>query len=204
MRSTSPGCAISAARLLRASSVSACSALPIRLVVVSWPALSRKMHWCSSSASDQGLAVGLALDQPRQHVGVGVAGLRAALVDQPSQIRRASRPRRGCRRRPARASAPARARRGSRATSRAAGRARRAATPSRLPMISIGIDAAKSVDQVDAAPLPPSRRAARRPARPGPAPSPRCAAATSAPRIARRTRVCSGGSLKTRLVVWCS
>ena len=26
----------------------------------------------------------------------------------------------------------------------------------------------------------------------------------SAPAISRRTRVCSGGSLKTRLVVWCS
>ena len=36
------------------------------------------------------------------------------------------------------------------------------------------------------------------------APSPRCARGVSAPAISRRTRVCSGGSLKTRLVVWCS
>ena len=33
---------------------------------------------------------------------------------------------------------------------------------------------------------------------------PPMARGVSAPMISRRTRVCSGGSLKTRLVVWCS
>ena len=52
-------------------------------------------------------------------------------------------------------------------------------TPSRLPMISIGIAAAKSSIEIDLALAPPSRRAARRRALPVRAPSPRCAAATA-------------------------
>jgi hypothetical protein len=47
------------------------------------------------------------------------------------------------------------------------------------------------------------RQEAGPPARSGQAPSPRSRAAI-APMISRRTRVCAGASLKTRLVVWCS
>ena len=60
--------------------------LPIRLVVVSCPALSRKMQLCSSSFSRQPLAIVFSLDQPGQHVAVGVAGLCPAPLHQDLEI----------------------------------------------------------------------------------------------------------------------
>ena len=109
-------------------SSSACSPLPIRFVVVSWPALSRKMQLCSSSASVSRSPSPLALDQSRQHVGLGIAGLARGARRPASRGRRdMSRTARLPALALAPASAPARARRGSRATSRAAARARRAA-----------------------------------------------------------------------------
>ena len=49
---SSAGCASSRSHCSRCVS-SACVPLPIRLVVVSWPALSRKMQLCSSSSSPE-------------------------------------------------------------------------------------------------------------------------------------------------------
>ena len=70
-------------------------------------------------------------------------------------------------------------------------------------MISIGIDAAKSSMRST---WPLSAIASSSPSTSVSSPGSiaamwRC---DSAPRISRRTRVCSGGSLNTRLVVWCS
>ena len=102
--------------------------LPIRLVVVSWPALSRKMQLCSSSARAQRLAAfavrsGASARRPRgrpaRHGGAR-PGLRgSAELAHRAVAALELRPR----------SAPARARRGSPATSRAAAPAPRSAPP---------------------------------------------------------------------------
>ena len=76
----------------------------------------------------QALAVLFALDQPGQHVALGIARMRAPVGDQALEIgeerRTACSPRARCS-----SSAPARARPGSPATTRAAARAPRAAPP---------------------------------------------------------------------------
>ena len=59
---------------------SACTPLPIRLVVVSWPALSRKMQLCSSCRSVSSSPSASALEQPRQHVLVRVERMRAPVA----------------------------------------------------------------------------------------------------------------------------
>ena len=64
--------------------------------------------------------------------------------------------------------------------------------------------AAKSAIRSTAAAAPPSRRAGGRPASTRRGSIAAMWRGVSAPAIRRRTRVCSGGSLKTRLVVWCS
>ena len=76
-------------------------------------------------------------------------------------------------------------------------------TPSRLPITSTGISAAKSSMRSTA------RLSAMRSSRLSTSAttlgSMRAIARWfTAPTISRRTRACSGGSLKTRLVVWCS
>ena len=100
--------------------------LPIRLVVVSWPALSRKMQLCSSSGALERLAA-LACDQPRQHVELADRPARRGAARPGLRGRAGTRAPRDCRVAAARRSASARARRGWRATSRAAARAPRPA-----------------------------------------------------------------------------
>ena len=58
------------------------SALPIRLVVVSWPALRMKMQFCSSSGFGELAALVLAANQPRQQILLGIARMDAAIRDQ--------------------------------------------------------------------------------------------------------------------------
>ena len=169
------------------------------------PALSRKMHCAAARSRSAARRRSSPCDEPRQHVGVGVARMRAPLVDQRAQVGGHLDDRPVAARRRAPASAPARARRGSRATSARSGPRSRVR------------HAEQVADDLDRNRAPRTRRSGRRRrrsarrveqaarrARRAPAPSRRCARCDSAPTIARRTRVCSGGSLKTRLVVWCS
>ena len=118
--------------------------LPIRLVVVSWPALSRKMQLCSSSGSLSRSPSTLALDQPRQHVLVRVTGVRRRAATRPSRQRHEAAHRRDCRAPARRPPAPAPAPTGSPATSRAAAPRSACGTSSRLPITSTGMRAAKS------------------------------------------------------------
>ena len=120
------------------------SALPIRLVVVSWPALRMKMQFCSSSVSVSLRPSCSPRDQPRQQVLLGIARMAAAILDQPLQIGGESRAPRRCR-----APSAPRVSTGSSAPRIASDQPRsgpRSAcgTPSRLPMISTGMAAAKS------------------------------------------------------------
>ena len=179
------------------------SALPIRLVVVSWPALRMKMQFCSSSVSVSCAALVLAVDQPRQHILLGIARAAAALVDQALQIGGEVAHRIVAERQLLR-----RQHRLERAEDRERPAAQRAALGMRhAEQVADDLDRNRGgeiLDQVGAALRAPSRRAAGRPARPAPPPSRRCTRFDSAIWIARRTCVCSGGSLNTRLVVWCS
>ena len=133
----------------------------------------------------------------------GSPGLRAPVGDEAPQVGQELRRPPARRARAAPASAPAPARPGWPATSRAAARAPRAARPA-------GCRSPRSA----------RRRRSRRSGRPSPSSAmrssrPSTSAATGAsmsaiargvkaPAMMRRTRVCSGGSLNTRLVVWCS
>ena len=140
-RLDSAGSAISRARSC-GHSTAATSALPIRLVVVSWPALRMKMQLCSSSLRRQPLAVGLALDQPRQHVFLGVARRRAPPRDKDLEIVEEIRHRVIAARSSSvstGSSAPRIASDQSRSGSRSS-----CGTASRLPITSTGIAAAKS------------------------------------------------------------
>ena len=76
-------------------------------------------------------------------------------------------------------------------------------TPSRLPITSIGIGGGEVFDQIDVAlaAIASSSRSTNAIRSGSISDDPR---GDSAPMISRRTRVCAGGSLKTRLVVWCS
>ena len=79
----------------------------------------------------------------------------------------------------------------------------RCGTASRLPITSIGIFGGEILDQVDL--VTPSHRveeAAHQRFQIGGKFADR--RGVSAPAMSLRTRVCNGGSLKTRLVVWCS
>ena len=184
-------------------SVSACSALPIRLVVVSWPALSRKMHWCRSSVSRQRRSPRSSPRISRVSTSVcRVARRAAALVDEVAC--------RYAQHLDHRAVAG-----GSRAPGVSTGSsAPRIASDQRAQRAALVVRHAEQVaDDLDGNRAGVSRRSGR----PGRAPtrssSRRSTSATSpgsiaamcrcdsAPTIARRTRVCSGGSLNTRLVV---
>ena len=190
----------------RASRAGSLRPLPIRLVVVSWPALSRKMQLCSSSGARQPLAA-LARDQAGEHVDLGVAGSGAGAARRDLRGRAGTRAPRGCRARAGRRSAS-----GSSAPRIASDQSRSGARSvvRNVEQVADDLDRdrarrSRSIRSISS-PLPraPSRRAVVDAARRGPAPSPRSRAASARPAIRRRTRVCSGGSLKTRLVVWCS
>ena len=177
--------------------------LPIRLVVVSWPAFRMKMMLCSSSRSESRSPSRLALDQPGQHAGGGVAAdARAAVGDQAAEVVEESVDG-GIAARRAPAAPPARARRGWPATSRAAARVPRPARRAGCRSPRSGWRR-RSPRSGRPRPCQPSHRAGRRPAPTRGGSIPPMARGVSAPMISRRTRVCSGGSLKTRLVVWCS
>ena len=133
----------------------------------------------------------------------GSPGWRAALVHQTCAGSRGTRSPRRWRARASRARAPAPAPTGSPATSRAAARARRAARRAgcRSPRPGCARRSPRS-GRARAAPAMRSSRPSTSVTRPA---SMRAIARwLSAPMSSRRTRVCSGGSLKTRLVVWCS
>ena len=182
---------------------SACTPLPIRLVVVSWPALSRKMQLCSSSSS-------LSRSPPTSpwisRVSTSklrVAGAAAALGHQRAQVGLEVLDRGIAARQHRRAAAPAPAPTGWPATSRAAARARRAAR--RAGCRSPPPECARRSPRSGRAPA----RSCMRSSSPStsattPASMRAMACWLSAPTSSRRTRVCSGGSLNTRLLVWCS
>ena len=123
---------------------SATSPLPIRLVVVSWPALSRKMQLCSSSLAVSVSPRAVALDQPGQHVALRDRRARRGGARSGFRDRRGSRRPRRCR-----AKTPPAPITGSSAPRIASDQSRSGprsscGTPSRLPITSIGIAAAKS------------------------------------------------------------
>ncbi len=179
---------------------SRCAPLPIRLVVVSWPALSRKMHWCSSSSSLSGSP------------SPTISRVSTSTSGSPGRRRRSATSPRSQSLNSTTAAWPrastAGAGAGSSAERIASDHSRRlprssAGTASRLPMTSIGMRAAKSAIRSGAgAAASASSRRSTSAASPG---SMRASArGLSAVTIGRRTRVCSGGALKTRLLVWCS
>ena len=150
------------------------------------------------------LAVDFALDQPRQHVDVRVARPPPPRRDQVAQHR-------------ARSRAPRHCRAASTSASGAGSSADRIASDqSRSGPRSAVRHVEQVADHLDRDARARSRRsgrarsrrrcgrAGRRPARPRRRRMRAIARWFSAPISSRRTRVCSGGSLKTRLVVWCS
>ena len=160
------------------------------------------MQLCSSSALAQPLAA-LARDQPREHVDSRDRRARAAVAHQAFEVDQRSRARRGCRR-----SRCSRQRRLERAEDRERPVAQRRALLVRhgeQVADDLDRDRAREVgDQVDLAPR--ARHGVEQ-----------AVDSADEARLHRRdvtrrqragdrlrTRVCSGGSLKTRLVVWCS
>ena len=164
------------------------------------PALRMKMQFCSSSVS-QLLAVDLALDEARQHVVSGSPGCAAARR-RASRDRRGIRARRGCRglllgREP-----------GSSAPRMASDQPRSGPRSLRHgEQIADDLDGDGGWRNLRSGRPPPcaSMRSSRRSTRvTSPGSMALMARGMSAPMMSLRTRVCSGGSLKTRLVVWCS
>ena len=181
----------------------ACTPLPIRLAVVSWPALSRKMQLCSSSS-----AVSCS-----PSTSPWISRVNTSASGSPGWARRsATRPSRAARNAltaawPRASSAASGA--GSSADRIASDQARRAPRPacgiaSRLPIPSTGIRAANYSIRSACGPSAWSSSTRRSTSVTTPASMRVIARWFMAPINSRRARVCSGGSLNTRLVVWCS
>src|SRR5438105_7689093 len=135
----------------------------------------------------------LADDEARQYIGVRVAQVCAALVDEGLEVGLAARSSVSTGSSAPRISSD-QPRKGPRSS---------CGTPSRLPMMPIGIAAAKSSIRSTSRF---SSIAASKPSNSLMRPGSMAAICRwlVAPTIARRTRVCSGGSLKIGLDVWCS
>ena len=150
----------------------------------------------------QPLAIVLALDQPRQHVALGIAGFCAPPLDQRFEIGEKILHRLVAARKHLRADD-----RLERAENRQRPVAQRLAlVMGHVEQIADHLDrdrGGKILDQVD---LALGGEAIEQPVdQPDQVGSiSAIARGDSAPMISRRTRVCAGGSLKTRLVVWCS
>ena len=152
----------------------------------------------------QPLAIVLALDQPGQHVALGIAGLARRRADQAFADRRENPSPPCCRGQTLPALIT-----GSSAPRMASDQSRSglALVLRHIEQIADHLDRDRGgevVDQVDAAFGGDARRAGRSTSAIRSGSMPAIARGDSAPMISRRTLVCAGGSLKTRLVVWCS